>query len=715
MALLAEYGFSEGSGSTAADSSGNARNLAFSGSWAASAKNGSGLGSGGAAVGAMGPNTAQANFTIMAWVKLSLPGGGNFYGVATSNTQGRWLEVSASGAALLLDYFGGTAQVTASSTFPVNTATHVAVVVTGTTSATLYINGVAAGTNTVAATGANFSITDWAIGSGNGDIGPGASDWIDEVRVFDTALDAATITTWMNTPVGGGASPVALVAVPPPPFRTPWRGPRIGPFQLRGDRTTPPDGANISVADTATGTDALTVTATATLADTATGTDGISETVTATIADTATGTDALTVTAAVTLADTATGTDAIAVSATVTVTDTGTGTDAIAVSAAVPLADTGSGTDGISVTVTTTIADTATGADQLSVLTGTDQNQAWPGVAWMFLSPNSASVQMGGSRVASGDQVIGLPDIGSGTDAVTANAAVPLADTATATDALSVTVTVTVTDTADATDALSVAAAVALADTAAGVDTVTVTATVPFGDTATGVDGVTVQAAGEPDPYQAWPQTGGWRLRRPNSAASFQLKGSAENGDQAVTLPDTGSAADTVTVAAVVTITDTATAVDGLSVVVTAAIADTATGADTLAANATVTITDTATGADGISVSGSATPQLPDTASGTDAVTVTATVAVVDTAAAVDAVTVARAAFLTDTAIAVDGISVVVSVALGDTAAAVDVFIGPNSDRTIARGRLVLGNPATRQLGVAVIGNPARRTGRSTW
>ena len=121
----------------------------------------------------MGPNTANTAYTIMAWVSLPLPGTSTWVGVLSSNTESRWFEVQRSGGALLIDYFGGSGQVTASSTFPVNTPTHIAVAVTGTSSGTIYINGSAAGTATgIASSGANFSASDWKIGAGNGDVGP---------------------------------------------------------------------------------------------------------------------------------------------------------------------------------------------------------------------------------------------------------------------------------------------------------------------------------------------------------------------------------------------------------------------------------------------------------------------------------------------------------------------------------------------------------------
>lgn len=208
MALTAEYGFNEGSGTTAADSSGAGRTLTGSG-WAASAKNGAGVGPTGSFVAAASGigAAATANFTIMMWVSVPAPAGGNYLGFATSTVADRWFEASVSAGALLLDWFGGGGTLTATSTFPANTPTHIAVTASGATH-TLFINGVAAGTGGSFSSSTNLSATDWTIGSGNGNIAPGTGGWIDEVRVDNTALNAAAITVLMNTAIGGGPAAV---------------------------------------------------------------------------------------------------------------------------------------------------------------------------------------------------------------------------------------------------------------------------------------------------------------------------------------------------------------------------------------------------------------------------------------------------------------------------------------------------------------------------
>lgn len=72
MALLSEYGFNEGSGNTAADSSGNERDLAAvdnPGSWSVLAKGGTYSANGYAFSGTIGPDQVLPEFTVMAWVR----------------------------------------------------------------------------------------------------------------------------------------------------------------------------------------------------------------------------------------------------------------------------------------------------------------------------------------------------------------------------------------------------------------------------------------------------------------------------------------------------------------------------------------------------------------------------------------------------------------------------------------------------------------------
>jgi hypothetical protein len=435
-----------------------------------------------------------------------------------------------------------------------------------------------------------------------------------------TSIPWSAVTVTIRTGTAVAAPNIRpAVFVPPAPFGTPWRGPRVKPFQLLGDASSS-SLTSVTLADTGTGDDALTVTATAALTDVGTGTDALSAAAAVPLADVGAGTDAVTVAAAVPLADVGAGSDAvtvaaaaaladvgsgtdtlaatvavalsetgagadtIATAAAVPLTDTATGTDAIAASTAVPLDDTATGADALTVTATVAVTDVGTGSDSLAVAGGTDQNQAGPQVAWMFLAPNDAAFQMQGSTSLSGDQSITLTDTGTGTDALAAAAAAALADTATGTDALSVAVTVTLTDTGTGVDALGV------------------------------------------------------------------------SGSSSPSLPDT------------------ATGTDALAVTVSTSVADTGTGTDALASAAAVTLTDTGTGADAISVSGSSNPALPDTASGADSINATVTTTLTETGTAVDGFSVVITSTLTDVGAGTDSITVARAVPLSETGSAADAL-----------------------------------------
>jgi hypothetical protein len=351
----------------------------------------------------------------------------------------------------------------------------------------------------------------------------------------------AAVSVAIKSAAGGGAGPDANQALRRPPFlpfRAPFRGPQSIPFQMLGDRTMAASASSVSLDETATGTDALSVTVTLALADTGTGSDALVAEAASALTDTGTGADALSATVAAALADASSVTDAIA--------------DTIAVA----LADTASVTDAVAAAIATALAETATGADAISVVTGTDPYQAGSQIAWMFLHPNAASFQMqGSSEVQSGTTptlpetatatdaltpaaAAALTDIGSGTDALAAAAAAPLSETVAATDALSVTVAVALTDVGSGTDALSVAGSSnpSLPEVGTGTDALSATATLPLTDTATGTDALTV--------------------------------------NQTRALTDTGTGTDALSVARAAALAETASVADAFSVIAAVSLAD---------------------------------------------------------------------------------------------------------------------------------------------
>jgi hypothetical protein len=279
----------------------------------------------------------------------------------------------------------------------------------------------------------------------------------------------ATTANWSNTVQKAYAAQVGFVLQPP--------------AITLADTGTGTDGLTVAASapltDAATGTDALTVSAQATLADAAAGVDSLavagstdpnqaipavpwmfaqpelaavqlwgdaSTTPAPVLTETATGTEGLTVAAATALAETATGADVLSVTVLVSLTDTGHGTDAFTETVSVPLADTVTGTDSLTVTATVPLAEVGSGVDDLSV---------------------------GGSASKS------LPDTATGADALTVTVSPVLADTGTGTDSLAVVRGIPLGDTATGVDALSVTVTTSLADLAAAVEAIFISGTLP--------------------------------------------------------------------------------------------------------------------------------------------------------------------------------------------------------------------------------------------
>jgi hypothetical protein len=152
----------------------------------------------------MGPNLSQSTWTVMAWVFITTaPGAGVFNAIVVENSTGTFfLEASGANGSISFDSSpgGGSA-----ASFSINTWYHVA----ATSAGQIYINGSASGS---AGSGAavNFGVGNWTVCQGSGD--GGWAGVIDDVRIFNTVESASSITTWMNTPVGGApAKPPSLI------------------------------------------------------------------------------------------------------------------------------------------------------------------------------------------------------------------------------------------------------------------------------------------------------------------------------------------------------------------------------------------------------------------------------------------------------------------------------------------------------------------------
>jgi hypothetical protein len=348
------------------------------------------------------------------------------------------------------------------------------------------------------------------------------------------------------------------------------------------------------VTDTAAGTDAITVAATAPLTDAATGTDALTVTVQVPLTETGTATDdlsAATPPVSITLTDTGTGTDAIAVSATAPLAETSTGTDAVTIAARAPLTETPTGTDAITVSAAVTLTDTVTATDNLSV-----------------------SVPAA------------ISDSATVTDAVAVAARAPLAETATGTDALTITAkTIGLTETATGTDNLTTPArTIPLSENGTGTDALAITAkTIGLADDATGADSLFLSAQTKQLTDSA------------TATDAFGLNGSANP-----VLTEIGTGTDALTVAVRVPIADTGTGSDAVTVKAGVALTDQGSVTDVIAVSAKrLPVTDDAMVTDDLSVG--ARVSLNETVTGTDALTVSVTIAKIltDSATITDALT----------------------------------------------------------------------------
>jgi hypothetical protein len=245
---------------------------------------------------------------------------------------------------------------------------------------------------------------------------------------------------------------------------------------------------------------------------------------------------------------------------------------------------------------------------------------------------------------------------------------VALSDTGTGVDALTLTATVALTDTADAVDAVSVAVAASLADTASAADALAVLSDAVPPPGAWFLSPFAELPFAAPAPWEGGLNKGVivlevWTSPPAVTAQSVSLTDTATADDSlsvtaAVPLADTASAADGLTVTASLTLADTATAADVLARTITVALSDTATGTDLLTVAAAVPLPDTATAVDELSVAGSSNPSLTELATGADVLSVTAVTSMADTASAVDALTIAVQVTLADTAVAVEFINI---------------------------------------------------------
>ncbi len=199
MAPISEFGFNEGAGLTAGDSSGNGYSLTASSavtSWT-TGKDGSGATQ--MFTGVFGPSFTLASWTVMFWLKINtLPAdtAGILYQAEGSVGNVFYLTLDSTGT--LLNWTNA-APVYSTSTIPTGTWVHVAVT-WGNLGTTIYLDGVADTTG-----GAGVGITfdsghDWYIASDDSRYPNGFDGVLDDLRLFDGQLSQGEVASWMNTP-----------------------------------------------------------------------------------------------------------------------------------------------------------------------------------------------------------------------------------------------------------------------------------------------------------------------------------------------------------------------------------------------------------------------------------------------------------------------------------------------------------------------------------
>ena len=205
---MAAYSFNEGTGLTTADISGHSRTMTLNGaSWEPSGHTGTAItnmtSNAGAQATFTGPSTA---ITIMAWVKpLDLTASGSrpvvgFVDNGNSTACAIWAERGDFGTPNVLQgniRTGATLHELAGSAMTLNTWAHVALTYNGSV-AILYKDG--AVVTSLATTGSvgqgdQLYAAGWVSGSYL------AGVTVDDVRVYNTALDATQVKYAMNTPV----------------------------------------------------------------------------------------------------------------------------------------------------------------------------------------------------------------------------------------------------------------------------------------------------------------------------------------------------------------------------------------------------------------------------------------------------------------------------------------------------------------------------------
>jgi len=207
--LVAAYSFNEGSGSSVIDLSGNSNNGSiFQATWAGAGKFGSALNFDGSNDMVTVPDASSldltSGMTLEAWVRPTATSGWRtimmkeipgelayaMYARESSNRPSGWIRVNPTG--------GSSQSVGATPGLPTNTWTHVATTYNGSTMK-LYVNGALRASKSQ--TGPMYTSSGPLTFGGNAVWGEYFAGRLDEIRIYNRALDQTEIQTDMNLPL----------------------------------------------------------------------------------------------------------------------------------------------------------------------------------------------------------------------------------------------------------------------------------------------------------------------------------------------------------------------------------------------------------------------------------------------------------------------------------------------------------------------------------
>ncbi len=217
--------------------------------------------------------------------------------------------------------------------------------------------------------------------------------------------------------------------------------------------------------------------------DSATGTDAISITGNTVVSDSGIGSDTSSITSTFTVSDDASGTDSSYILHGISIQDSGSESEALSVSVAAQVTDSGSGSESHGISSTLSVSDSAAGTDSASVSVS----------SVIVATTDSAAGSDTGSVTAS----VSISDSGSATDSGSVSANIPVTDSGTGTDGVSTNQsgTLLVSDSGTASDSEGIAATVSVTDSATGIDQSGILGMVPASDSAVSSDSVNVSAA----------------------------------------------------------------------------------------------------------------------------------------------------------------------------------------------------------------------------